>query len=506
MHRAILALTLPLAAGCVSVHDETPPTLERRSDHLYRLTAQVETFGVTPTAVTAAIGSTTYPMIDVGGGRWEATASLGTCAKAFQVRYEVQYPQPIGTGSATLVEPPSATATVGGLLKQVTPDPKLGSCAARSIFRVNDPRFLRDFDTTDGACNANAPGSGAVVCTLQAAIEQSNADAGPATIEVPAGSYAAPDYFTPRSDIVIAGIEPGVVISTHISIFVSGATATPPTVELRDLTLRGGVRSDSGSLRLVRVNVLDGHPFLVDAGVLALGALDIDQSTITGNGTVGVRLTGARGRITNSLIANNALDGGIECAPRSGVSSNLEIFNSTITGNRRRFGGVAVRNRCRATFRNVTIAGNETTNAPPGARSSGGLTVDTGGTVILANTILADNVNTPDPANADCAAGASTGSITVQSLGNNLLESSASCSFSSTLGRADVPVLSAGLAALADNGGPTRTMLPLTGSPALGAGSPDPYNDAFTAACTRADQRGITRTGACDIGAVQAPR
>jgi hypothetical protein len=401
MHRAILALTLPLALGCVSVHDETPTTLERRSDNLYRLTARVETFGTAPSAVRAAVGSSTYPMSDMGGGRWEATASLGACAKAFQVRYEVEYPQPIGTGNATLVEPPAASTSTGGLLKQVTPDASAAGCGARSIFRVNDQRFLRDFDTTDGVCNANAAG-GKPVCTLQAALEQSNADAGPATIEVPAGSYSAPDYFTPTRDVVIAGIEPGVVIATHISIYLPGGTGIPPTVELRDLTLRGGVRSDSGSLRLVRVNVADGHPFLVDAGVMALGLLDIDESTITGNGTVGIRLTGTRGRITNSLIANNGPDGGIECVPRAGISSDLEIFNSTITGNRRRFGGVAVRNRCRATLRNVTIAGNETTSAPPSARSSGGLTIDEGGTVILASTILADNVNTPAPANGDC--------------------------------------------------------------------------------------------------------
>jgi hypothetical protein len=94
----------------------------------------------------------------------------------------------------------------------------------------------------------------------------------------------------------------------------------------------------------------------------------------------------------------------------------------------------------------------------------------------------------------------------VQSLGNNLIRSSTTCDFNLALGRPDVLGVSAGLGALGDNGGPTRTLLPLAGSAALGAGSPDPYNDAFTAACTRIDQRGQTRTGACDTGAVQASR
>ena len=54
------------------------------------------------------------------------------------------------------------------------------------------------------------------------------------------------------------------------------------------------------------------------------------------------------------------------------------------------------------------------------------------------------------------------------------------------------------LGALANNGGPTQTLLPLTGSPLLDAIPP--------ASCGAAvDQRGITRpqgTG-CDIGAVE---
>jgi hypothetical protein len=49
------------------------------------------------------------------------------------------------------------------------------------------------------------------------------------------------------------------------------------------------------------------------------------------------------------------------------------------------------------------------------------------------------------------------------------------------------------LGPLADNGGPTKTMALLAGSPAIGGG----------AGCPSTDQRGEPRKGACDIGAYQ---
>ena len=50
------------------------------------------------------------------------------------------------------------------------------------------------------------------------------------------------------------------------------------------------------------------------------------------------------------------------------------------------------------------------------------------------------------------------------------------------------------LGALADNGGPTLTMLPASGSPAIGKGT----------GCPATDQRGQPRAAACTLGAVEA--
>jgi hypothetical protein len=60
---------------------------------------------------------------------------------------------------------------------------------------------------------------------------------------------------------------------------------------------------------------------------------------------------------------------------------------------------------------------------------------------------------------------------------------------------ADVVLADPLLGELADNGGPTQTIAPGEGSPALGAGED----------CTEADQRGEPRGEVCDLGAFEAP-
>lgn len=490
-------VTLPLAIGCVSVKDDTPNTLSRRADGRYHLTALVETYGTQASAVTAAVGAREFAMTSTGDGRWEVDAPLDPCVQGFQLRYLVRYQQTDTATPSTVVEPPGTTAAIGGLLKWVAPSGL--NCGPSRVFRVNSTEFLGDASPGDGICDANPPGSSTRRCTLKAAIDEANATPGAATVEIPAGSYSAPDYFTPTDDLVLVGLEPGVVLP-HVSIY--GPAGTTPTVELRNLTVRGGVRSQLGSLRLRNVRVHGSTHGTTMGGVVALGLLSIEDSTIIGNEMAGVRLQGSQARIRRSLIADNT-DGGVYCVP--GASAELDISDSTITGNRGFFGGVGVGERCRATLRNVTITGNQRSRASDLFSSgAGGLSFAPSATVLMANTILAGNTNTREPASADCGFYGTPSAQ--QSLGQNLIQTGGACRFTATLGRPDVLGVAPGVASLADNGGPTQTMLPLATSPARRAGSADPYNDAFPGACTHQDQRGRLRVGSCDIGAVQVSR
>jgi hypothetical protein len=122
------------------------------------------------------------------------------------------------------------------------------------------------------------------------------------------------------------------------------------------------------------------------------------------------------------------------------------------------------------------------------------------GTVTIVNSILAGSVGGSDVVNifpATTSAGTNLGSVILTAREPNILQTftNSGGTFISNGVLAANPLLGP----LADNGGPTPTMLPLPGSPAIDAG------DSKFASAT--DQRGQPRiSGASvDLGAVEVP-
>jgi hypothetical protein len=271
-------------------------------------------------------------------------------------------------------------------------------------------------------------------------------------------------------------------------------------------------------------------------GILNAGTLEIYASTISGNSVEGG--CDNVGGIENfgylfmdfSTVSNNSAGGAGSCSPGPGgiigstdgifSLSNLVIDTSLISGNTIATNGgsllitrstltksnVALSLFQPATIVNSTISGNgdaidlisgfygysgsaqliNTTVANIGSGVNGSGSSYVG----IQNSILADN-------GADCGGGFLSGDY-------NIVGSDTNCP---TLDPSENMIgISPSLGPLRYNGGPTPTMMPLPGSPAINAGSPGGCADQ-SGKPLATDQRLLPRPepagGACDIGSVE---
>ena len=200
--------------------------------------------------------------------------------------------------------------------------------------------------------------------------------------------------------------------------------------------------------------------------------LTVSGSTFSGNDAAGSSTQGGFG-------------GGIEFEPLH--NSPMTVTNSTFTGNSAGgasgFGGAVSfepGSGSSLAISNSTIVGNSTNRANQG----GGLDIEDSPATIT-NSII--SANTAAGATNNCQV-FPPATLTLQ--GHNI-ELGTTCGFDIN---ADPNV-----AALADNGGPTKTIALLAGSPAIDAAS--------ASFCPATDQRGVARPDqagtACDIGAFE---
>jgi hypothetical protein len=308
----------------------------------------------------------------------------------------------------------------------------------------------------------------------------------------------------------------------------------------------GGIFAQSGSLTInnsvIRNNLARGGTGTGGAtgfegqggGVcyVSTGALTITGSTVANNraqGGAGNVITGTDGgeadgggvysaadttTITASTLSGNEADsgGGGTGAEQFGAGGGAYLFgsntivNSTIANNKATGvgdasgGGVYFGKGATGTLTNVTVAGNQANlTGPVGTGEGGGLDNNNGSVqdVTLVNTVVAGNTiitSAGSPQSPDIRGQFISG-------GHNLLGIADGVNDPGFHAAGDMAgslanPLNAKLGPLQNNGGPTQTMLPLPGSPLLGAGN------ASLAPGT--DQRGLSRgSGASDIGAAQ---
>ena len=232
-------------------------------------------------------------------------------------------------------------------------------------------------------------------------------------------------------------------------------------------------------------------------GIYNAASLSIFNSTISGNttgagycfgGGIYNNTAAANALIVDSTLSGNAADNGGTFSPTDqgfgGAISNeqgtVTLINSTLAGNSADIGG-AIDSLGTLSLTNCTVSANSAAHATGGIEGDPYLANNS---IISGNT--ADDTGPLKSASSHNLIGSGTTNLPKKGQGNLL------------------GVGNPKLAPLADNGGPTQTLLPLPNSPAINAGSTALALDASGAPLTT-DQRGLSRVvgSAVDIGAVE---
>jgi CSLREA domain-containing protein len=331
--------------------------------------------------------------------------------------------------------------------------------------------------------NSKGDGAKSGNCTLREAIEAANTNlavdgcaAGSSTeqdaIHFALGTQAtitlgsALPIITDRSGLTIDGQKAKITVSgdDKVGVFIVNEGAK---LSLLHLTVANGLsRPGEGS-------------GLINNG----GQVKVTNSTFSGNRSTfgGAISNGGPLTVEKSTFSGNSSfrsGGGIYNADR------LEVSNSTFSGNSSvNNGGGIVNSAGTLKVINSTFSGNSTSN------DSG--VIHNGSTATLKNTIVANSTKGKNCSN-------SLGKITD---GGYNIEDGTSCGFRAA--NNSLPSTNPKLASsLANNGGPTKTIKLLKGSPAINA-IPKTKNGCGTTITT--DQRGVRRPqgNGCDIGAFE---
>jgi predicted outer membrane repeat protein len=356
--------------------------------------------------------------------------------------------------------------------------PLLALAPLLAVFALAIPAYATTYTVT----NTASSGSGSLAAAIGSAASGDTIDFASGVT----GTITLGGTLTLTTNVTITG--PGANLLTisgggTMTVFTvnSGVTAS-----ISGLTITGGGGSGYGSgifnqgTLTVSNCTLSGNSTgsgsSSGGGIDNYGTLTVSNSTISNN-TAGNRYGGGinnQGTLTvsNSTFSGNtaSLGGGISAGIGSVTVSNSTFSNNTASNGG---GGGISAGIGSVTVSNSTFSGNTAANYGGGIYSQGSFP---GMSTTITNSIVAGNITTNAPGD-DCDG--------CTSSGTNLISTSSS---------SPSPMLGP----LQNNGGPTETMMPLTGSPALNAGS---------GSTLPTDQRGFPRpTGSgvtSDLGAVQ---
>ncbi|HEX8772070.1 MAG TPA: tandem-95 repeat protein [Pyrinomonadaceae bacterium] len=357
----------------------------------------------------------------------------------------------------------------------------VATCTTSTINPVGSPHTINAIYSGDGNFETStdaSPVSQTVIACIANPVVTSNADSGANTL---------------RDALANVCNAPNNNITFNLGAGSNTITALSTLVIAKNANIANTITGTNGKLTIT-ANGGNFNVFRVDSPVTtaSLNGFTVTGASLTGSNGGGLLAQSGTVTLTNMLFTGNTVingDGG-GVAAASGTTLNLR--NSTISGNTAREGGGLASSGGTFNLLNVTITnnnanGNTGTGACPAAGSingSGG-GIDTNNNITnITNTIISGNIACGPGQNAS-------GAFTTEN--NNLFDGDQK------------------IAALADNGGLTRTHALLAGSPALDAGD----NTAADAIPLTTDQRGAgfsrkrdaadaDTTQTVDIGAFEA--
>ncbi|MGA2351933.1 MAG: right-handed parallel beta-helix repeat-containing protein [Terracidiphilus sp.] len=335
-------------------------------------------------------------------------------------------------------------------------------------------------------------------------------------VTIPIGVTASIESMTIRNGFVTSSVPASLVAGISnagtLSLFetiVTGNMAS--SAEIGFFPFSAGGVGNSGILNVSHSRIVSNSAAQVcfsSGGLVNLGSVTVEDSFFannlllpgpggcTGPGTVpsasGFFNDGSAVVNTSTFQKNEITSTGPFTLNRSTVSDsdgfgiynagNLTVVNSTIYGNA--FTGID-------NALGVQIGSMDMSNSTVADNVGVGVVQQAGLGSTIRNSILAGNLG------GDCSGDFISGDY-------NLIEDLAGCSLFG--GGHDSTGLSPELGKLRENGGPTETLYPRKGSPAINGGNPAGCRNA-AGYLLRTDQRGFPRPeppyGRCDIGAVQ---
>ena len=292
----------------------------------------------------------------------------------------------------------------------------------------------------------------------------------------------------------------------------------------------GAIDNEDGTLT-VSGSTFSGNTAAYDGGAIdngdagGDGTLTVSGSTFSGNTAANDGYGGAidngsggTGTLTvsgSTFSANTADAGGAIASGDGGGHGTLTVSGSTFSGNTARYDGLggAIDNGDTSGTGSLTVSASTfsgNTAADNGGAIDNGDNFGTGTLTVSGSTFSGNTATEEGPiirngsgevwAAADIFDGSCSNWATWDDEGYNV-GNDGSC-------LSDVNYGASLLGSLADNGGPTETMLPLAANPAVGL-IPNPtsvtLNGSSVALCPTTDQRGVQSTpgASCNAGAVQ---